>query len=69
MGHEQTRNRGTVGGSLVHADPSAELALAAMVLDVRSQPTWVPVRPSSSRRKSTKLVRGSTCRCCITPFT
>jgi CO/xanthine dehydrogenase FAD-binding subunit len=34
VGHEQTRNRGTVGGSLVHADPSAELALAAMVLNV-----------------------------------
>ena len=33
VGHEQTRNRGTVGGSLVHADPSAELALAAAVLD------------------------------------
>ena len=35
VGHEQTRNRGTVGGSLVHADPSAELALAAMVLNVK----------------------------------
>lgn len=33
VGHEQTRNRGTVGGSLVHADPSAELPLAALVLD------------------------------------
>jgi carbon-monoxide dehydrogenase medium subunit/2-furoyl-CoA dehydrogenase FAD binding subunit len=33
VGHEQTRNRGTVGGSLVHADPSAELALAALVLE------------------------------------
>ncbi len=33
VGHIQTRNRGTVGGSLVHADPSAELPLAAMVLD------------------------------------
>ncbi len=32
VGHIQTRNRGTVGGSLVHADPSAELPLAAMVL-------------------------------------
>ena len=32
VGHEQTRNRGTVGGSLVHADPSAELALVAAVL-------------------------------------
>lgn len=33
VGHSQTRNRGTVGGSLVHADPSAELPLAALVLD------------------------------------
>ena len=37
VGHEQTRNRGTVGGSLAHADPSAELALAALVLDVKLQ--------------------------------
>ena len=33
VGHVQTRNRGTVGGSIVHADPSAELALVACVLD------------------------------------
>lgn len=33
VGHVQTRNRGTIGGSLVHADPSAELPLAAVVLD------------------------------------
>jgi CO/xanthine dehydrogenase FAD-binding subunit len=33
VGHRQTRNRGTVGGSLVHADPSGELPLAALVLD------------------------------------
>lgn len=32
VGHAQTRNRGTVGGSLVHADPSAEIPLAAVVL-------------------------------------
>ncbi len=32
VGHQQTRNRGTVGGSLAYADPSAELPLAAMVL-------------------------------------
>lgn len=32
VGHQQTRNRGTVGGSLAHADPSAELPLAALVL-------------------------------------
>lgn len=35
VGHVQTRNRGTVGGSLVHADPSAELPLVATVLDAR----------------------------------
>ena len=32
VGHAQTRNRGTVGGSLMHADPAAELPLAALVL-------------------------------------
>jgi CO/xanthine dehydrogenase FAD-binding subunit len=33
VGHAATRNRGTVGGSLVHADPAAELPLAATLLD------------------------------------
>lgn len=32
VGHVQTRTRGTVGGSLAHADPSAELPLVARVL-------------------------------------
>jgi CO/xanthine dehydrogenase FAD-binding subunit len=32
VGHTQTRNRGTVGGSLAHADPAAELPLVAQVL-------------------------------------
>jgi len=35
VGHAQTRNRGTLGGSLAHADPSAELPLAAQVLGAR----------------------------------
>ncbi len=35
VGHVQTRNRGTAGGSLVHADPSAELPLAAQILEAR----------------------------------
>lgn len=33
IGHPQIRNRGTVGGSLAHADPTAELALVAILLD------------------------------------
>jgi 2-furoyl-CoA dehydrogenase FAD binding subunit len=32
IGHVQTRNRGTFGGSLVHADPSAEIPLSLMAL-------------------------------------
>lgn len=32
VGHVQTRNRGTIGGSLAHADPAAELPLAAQTL-------------------------------------
>jgi len=33
VGHDQTRNRGTIGGSLAHADPSAEICLTAVTLD------------------------------------
>ncbi|MGI9386247.1 MAG: FAD binding domain-containing protein [Methyloligellaceae bacterium] len=33
VGHRQTRNRGTVGGSLCHLDPAAELPGVAMALD------------------------------------
>jgi CO/xanthine dehydrogenase FAD-binding subunit len=33
VGHAQTRNRGTLGGSLMHADPVAELPLVAAILD------------------------------------
>jgi carbon-monoxide dehydrogenase medium subunit len=33
VGHQQTRNRGTIGGSLCHSDPGAELPVAAMALD------------------------------------
>jgi len=32
VGHPPTRARGTVGGSLVHADPSAEIPLVAVTL-------------------------------------
>lgn len=33
VGHVQTRNRGTVGGSLAHMDPSAELMGLASLMD------------------------------------
>jgi CO/xanthine dehydrogenase FAD-binding subunit len=33
VGHQQTRNRGTVGGSLSHADPASEIPLAALAMD------------------------------------
>jgi carbon-monoxide dehydrogenase medium subunit len=33
IGHRATRNRGTIGGSLCHLDPAAELPAVAMALD------------------------------------
>ena len=33
VGHVQIRNRGTVGGSIAHADPAAELPALALLLD------------------------------------
>lgn len=35
IGHTAVRNRGTIGGSLVHADPSAEIPTALCALDGR----------------------------------
>ena len=35
VAHPQIRNRGTLGGSLAHADPAAELPVAAVALDAR----------------------------------
>ena len=35
VAHPQIRNRGTVGGSLAHADPAAELPVAGAALDAR----------------------------------
>lgn len=46
VGHVQTRNRGTIGGSLCHLDPSAELVTAAMALDA----TLMAEREGAARR-------------------
>ncbi len=35
VAHYQIRNRGTVGGSLAHADPAAELPAIAVTCDAR----------------------------------
>lgn len=35
VAHPQIRNRGTVGGSMVHADPASELPVVAVALDAR----------------------------------
>jgi carbon-monoxide dehydrogenase medium subunit len=35
VGHRQTRNRGTIGGSLCHLDPSAELPTLCRLLDAQ----------------------------------
>ncbi len=35
VGHPQIRSRGTVGGSVAHADPAAELPAALVALDAR----------------------------------
>jgi 2-furoyl-CoA dehydrogenase FAD binding subunit len=50
VGHFQTRNRGTLGGSVAHADPSAEIPLAlvvcagTVVLQSRRRQRRVPAR-------------------------
>ena len=45
VGHAQTRSRGTVCGSLAHADPSAEMPLALLALEGQ-----VRLRTKRSRR-------------------
>jgi carbon-monoxide dehydrogenase medium subunit len=50
VGHRQTRNRGTIGGSLAHADPAAELPTVCLAHDAaieivgQSGSRWVPMR-------------------------
>lgn len=50
IAHSQIRNRGTIGGSLAHADPAAELPVLAVALDARmyvrsvTDARWVAAR-------------------------
>lgn len=45
IGHYAIRQRGTLGGSLAHADPAAQLPLATVALDAR-----IEIASSSGRR-------------------
>lgn len=45
IGHTAIRHRGTIGGSMVHADPAAELPAVALALDA----TFKVVRDGKSR--------------------
>lgn len=61
IAHPQIRNRGTVGGSLAHADPAAELPAVAVALDARFRlrrprgERWVEARDFFSGLFSTVL--------------
>jgi len=46
IGHPQIRNRGTIGGSLAHADPAAELPALAAALDA----TFTVTNASGAKR-------------------
>ncbi len=46
IGHFQIRNRGTIGGSLAHADPAAEIPAVALTLDARVEAASVRGRRS-----------------------
>jgi carbon-monoxide dehydrogenase medium subunit len=46
VGHRQTRNRGTIGGSICHLDPSAELPTIALLYDAE-----VEIASSSGRKR------------------
>jgi carbon-monoxide dehydrogenase medium subunit len=56
IGDRQVRNRGTVGGALVHADPTGEVLLACLVLDA----TVVVQNVAGERRiRATQLYDGA----------
>ncbi len=50
VAHLAIRNRGTIGGSLSHADPAAELPMMALLLDAKIQ-----IRSQGGARTSTAL--------------
>jgi 2-furoyl-CoA dehydrogenase FAD binding subunit len=63
VGHFQTRNKGTVCGSIAHADPSAELPLALAVLDgevvLRSKKTTRVLRAAQFQKDMLTTARAA----------
>ncbi len=51
VGHFQTRNKGTVCGSIAHADPSSELPLALAVLRRRGGAALASAASACSPRR------------------
>jgi carbon-monoxide dehydrogenase medium subunit len=60
IGHTQIRNRGTIGGSLAHADPASELPAVALALDAQLE-----LASSSDRRRvdATEFFEGTWTTC------
>ena len=64
IAHPQIRNRGTVGGSLAHADPAAELPAVALALEARfllrrsGGERWVAARDFYTGLFATALAAG-----------
>lgn len=62
IAHPQIRNRGTLGGSLVHADPAAELPVVALALEARMRAQsaagerWIPAEAFFQGMFTTDLV-------------
>ncbi|MBV8949547.1 MAG: FAD binding domain-containing protein, partial [Actinobacteria bacterium] len=63
IGHSQIRNRGTVGGSLAHADPASEYPAVALALDASFE---LASRSGATRVPATDFFQG-TWQTCIEP--
>jgi CO/xanthine dehydrogenase FAD-binding subunit len=70
VGHPPTRNRGTIGGSIANADPSAEIPLVAVTLGAEIEignlgdRTWVPADEFFIGAMLTSMVPGD-CVCAV----
>lgn len=63
VGHPVTRNRGTIGGSLAHADPAAELPLVAQALGARLE----VLGPSGTRQLAASELATGFLTTCLEP--